>query len=135
MFSRYAWVVSVKNKKDINIVNASQSILQRSNGKQNKIWVDHGSECYNLKTLKKNDTEMYSTFNEGKSIIAERFIKTLKNKIYRHMTSVGKNVYFNVLGDIVKEYNSSYHSLIKMKPKDVTDSVFIWYNEEVNEKA
>ena len=68
---------------------------------------------------------MYSTFNEGKSVIAERFIKTLKNKIYKHMTSVGKNVYFNVLGDIVKEYNGSYHSLIKMKPKDVTDSIFI----------
>ena len=53
--------------------------------------------------LKENDTEMYSTFNEQKSVVAERFIKTLKNKIYKHMTYIGKNVYFNVLDDIVKK--------------------------------
>ena len=62
---------------------------------------------------------MYSTHNEGKSVVAERFIKTLKNKIYKHMTSIGKNVYFNVLDDIVKNYNNTIHSSIKMKPKDV----------------
>ena len=62
---------------------------------------------------------MYSTHNEGKSVIAERFIKTLKNKIYKHMTTVGKNVYFDVLDHIVDNYNNTYHSSIKMKPKDV----------------
>ena len=61
---------------------------------------------------------MYSTYNEGKSVVAERFIKTLKNKIYKHMTTVSKNVYFNVLDDIVDKYNNSFHSSIKMKPKD-----------------
>ena len=65
---------------------------------------------------------MYSTFNEGKSVIAERFIKTLKNKIYKHMTTISKNVYFNVLDDIVKDYNNTIHSSIKMKPKDVKDN-------------
>ena len=67
---------------------------------------------------------MYSTFNEGKSVVAERFIKTMKNKIYKQMTTVGKNVYFNVLDDIVDKYNDTYHSSIKFKPKDVTKDFF-----------
>ena len=77
-------------------------------------------EFYNNKfkiSLKDNDIEMYSTFNEGKSVIAERFIKTLKNKIYKHMTIIGKNLYFKFLDDIVKNYNNTIHSSIKMKPK------------------
>ena len=76
---------------------------------------------------------MYSTFNEGRSVVAERFIKTLKNKIHKHMATTGKNVYFNVLDDIVNKYNT-YHSSIKMKPKDVTDDSFVEYNEEFNKK-
>ena len=77
---------------------------------------------------------MHSTDNEGKSVVAEIIIRTLKNKIYKHMTTVGKNVYFNVLDDIVNKYNNTYHSSIKVKPKDVTDSVFVKYNEEFNKK-
>ena len=61
---------------------------------------------------------MYSTHNEGKSVVAERFIRTLKNKIYKHMTAISKNVYYNVLNDIVDEYNNTYHTTIKMKPLD-----------------
>ena len=77
---------------------------------------------------------MYSTFNEGKSVVAERFIKTLKNKIYKRMTYIGKNVYFNVLDDTVGKYNNSFHSSIKMKPKDVKDDSFDEYSEESNKK-
>ena len=77
---------------------------------------------------------MYSTFNEGKSVVAERFIKTLKNKIYKHMTTISKNAYFDVLDDIVKDYNNSFHSSIKMKPKDVKDDCSIKYVEESNKK-
>ena len=77
---------------------------------------------------------MYSTHNEGKSVAAERFIRTLKNKIYKHMTSISKNVYFDVLDDIVDEYNNKYHKTIKMKAKDVKDDSFAEYNEESNEK-
>ena len=77
---------------------------------------------------------MYSTHNEGKSVVAERFIKTLKNKIYKHMTTLGKNVYFNVLDDIVDKYNNSFLSYIKVKPKDVKDDSFIEHNEETNKK-
>ena len=78
--------------------------------------------------------EMYSTFNEGKSVVAERFIKTLKNKIYKHMTTVGKNVYFDVLDGIVNKCNGSYHTSIKMKLKNVTDSVFVEYVQESNKR-
>ena len=85
--------------------------------------------------LKENDIEMYSTFNEGKSVVAERFIKTLKNKIYKHMTTIGKNVYFNDLDDIVDKHNNSIHSSIKIKPKDVTDDSFVEYSEETNAKG
>ena len=105
--------------------------------KPNKIWLDQSSEFYNnsfKKWLKDNDISMYSTYNEGKSGFAERFIRTLKNKIYKHMTAISKNVYFDVLDDIVDEYNNTYHKTIKMKPRDVGDDSFTEYNEESNEK-
>ena len=77
---------------------------------------------------------MYSTHNEEKSVVAERFIKTLKNKIYKHMTAISRSVYYDVLDDIVKKYNNMWHSTIKMKPKDVKDNNFTEYLEESNEK-
>ena len=77
---------------------------------------------------------MYSAHNEGKSVVAERFIRTLKNKIYKHMTAISKNVYFDVLDDIVDEYNNTYHKTIKMKPVGVGNDSFAEYNEESNEK-
>ena len=110
---------------------------KHSNRKPNKIWVDHGNEFYNNKFkifLKENEIEMYSTFNEGKSVVAERFIKTFKNKIYKHMTTIGKNFYIDVLDDIVKKYNNTVHSSIKMKPKDVTDIKYVDYSEDKNKK-
>ena len=103
-------VVLLKGKKSITIVNAFQSILDNSGRELNKIWVDRGSEFYNKsfkKWLDDNDTEMYSTYNEEKSVVAERFIRTLKNKIYKHMTPVSKNVYFGVLDDIDDKYNNT----------------------------
>ena len=84
--------------------------------------------------VRKNDEEMYSTHNEGKSIVAERFIRTLKNKIYKYMTSVLKNVYINKLDDIVNKYNNTYHSTIKMKPVDVKSNRYIDSNKEIDEK-
>ena len=77
---------------------------------------------------------MYSTHNEGKSVVAERFVRTLKNKIYKHMTAISKNVYFDVLDDIVDKYNNTYHRIIKMKPIDVKNDSFAEYYEESNEK-
>ena len=69
--------------------------------------------------LEKNDIEMYSTHNEGKSVVAERFIRTLKNKLYKYMTSVSKNVYIDKLDYIVDKYNNTYDSTLKMKPVNV----------------
>ena len=137
MFSKYAWVVPLKDQKEVSIVNAFQKILDSSKRKRNKIWVDQGSEyCNNVfkKFLKDDDISMYSTYNEGKSVVAERFTRNLKNKIYKHMTAISKNVYFDVLDDIVDEYNNTYHKTIKMKPADVGDDSFAEYNEESNEK-
>ena len=95
--------------KGTTIANAFQSILDNSKRKPNKIWTDKGIEFYNThfkKWFKDNNIEMYSTYNEGKSVVAERFIRTLKNKIYKYTTANSKNVYFNVLDDIVNEYNN-----------------------------
>ena len=77
---------------------------------------------------------MYSTNNEGKSVVAERFIRTLKSKIYKYMTSVSKNVYINKLDDIVDEYNNTYHITIKVKPIDVKDNTYINTDKETNDK-
>ena len=77
---------------------------------------------------------MHSTHNEGKSVVAEIFIKTLKNKIYNHMTSISKNVYIDKLDDIVNEYNNTYHRTIKMKPVDVKDNTYIGFGKESNNK-
>ena len=138
LFCRYAWVIGyLKNNKGETIVEGFQKILNNSGRKSNKIWVDHGSEFYNNTFkgfLKENDIEMYSTFNEGKSVVAERFIKTLKSKIYKHMTYIRKNVYFDVLDDTARKYNNIVHSSIKMKPKDVTDYSFIEYIEKSHKK-
>ena len=72
---------------------------------------------------------MYLTYNEGKFVSAERFIRTLKSKIFKHMTAISKNVYFDVLGDIVNEYNNTVHRTIKMKPIEVTGNFYVEYNK------
>ena len=107
IFSKYAWVVPSKDKKGVSIATAVQSILKQSNRKPNKIWVDKGSQFYNAsfkKWLRHNDIVMYSTNNEGKSVVAKRFVRTLKSKIYKYITSISKNVYINKLDDIEDEY-------------------------------
>ena len=76
---------------------------------------------------------MYSTFNEGKSVVAETFIRTLKNKLYKHMTATGKNICYDVLDYVVNEYNNTKHNTIKMKPIDVGDNKRV-YIDEHNEK-
>ena len=77
---------------------------------------------------------MYSTYKEGKSVVAERFARTLKNKLYKHMTVTGKNVYYDVLDDTVNKYNNTKHSTIKMKPIDLKDNNKRVYIDEHNEK-
>ena len=125
LYTKYAFVIPLKVKKEISIVNAFNKIIKQSNRKPNKTWVDQGSEFYNnnfKKWLSDNDIIMYLTYNEGKSVVAERFIRTLEVKLYKHMTASGKNVYYDVLDDVVNKYNNTKHSTIKMKPIDVGDN-------------
>ena len=131
LYSKYAFVIPLKDKKGISIVNAFDKIIKQSGKKTNKIWVDEGGEFYNnvfKKWLSDNDIIMYSTYNEGKSLVAERIIRTLKNKLYKHMTATDKNVYYDVLD------NNTKHSTIKMKPIDVKGNNKQVYIDEHNEK-
>ena len=77
---------------------------------------------------------MYSTYNEAKSVVAKRFIRTLKNKLYKHMTATNKNVYYDVLDDVVNKYNNTWHNSIKMKPIDVKNNKRLYINAH-NEKS
>ena len=132
--SKYAILIPLKDKKGISIINAFDKIIKQSNRKPNKIWIDRGGEFYNNlfeKWLSDNDINMYSTY---KSVVAERFIRTLKIKLYKHMTATGKNVYYDVLDDVVGKYNNTKHSTIKMKPIDVGDNNKRVYIDERNEK-
>ena len=135
LFSKYAWVLPLKQKRGITIVNAYQKRI--SNGRNpNKIWVDQGEGIYNnpfKRFLKISNIEMYSTCNEGTSVVAERHIRALKNKIFKHMTAILRNVYFDVLDDIVNKYNNTFHRTIKMKLIDVTSDSYAEYNEDSNE--
>ena len=115
IFSKNAWVVPLKELKGITITDAFQKILKESNGKPNKIWVDKGSKFYNSsvkKWLKDNDIKMYLIHNEGKSVVAERFIRTLKTKINKYLTSISKNVYIDKLDDIANGCNNTYNATI-----------------------
>ena len=137
LYSKYAFVIPLKDKKGISIVNAFDKMIKQSNRKPNKLWVDQGGEFYNNvfeKWLSDNDINMYSMYNEGKSVVAERFIRTLKNKLNKHMMTTGKNVYYDVLDDVVDNYNNTQHSPIKMKPIDVGDNNKRVYIDEDNEK-
>ena len=138
IFSKYAWIVPLKDKKGISIVKVFQIILEQSNSrKPNKIWVYKGSEFYNAsfkKWLQDYDIAMYSIHNEGKSVVAERFIRMLKSKIYKYMASISKNVYIDKLDGIEDEYNNTYHTTIKMKPIDVKDNTYINADKEINNK-
>ena len=118
---------SFERQKRISIVNVFQKMISKGR-KPNKIWVDQGGKFYNnlfTSFLKIDNIEMYSTHNDEKSIIAERFIRTLKKKIFKHMTAVSKNVYFDMLDDIVNKYNNTVHRTIKMKPIDVTSFLMV----------
>ena len=125
----------MKDKNCITITNSFQKTLDESNRKSNKIWVDEGSEFYNrlMKSwFQDNDKEMYSTHNKRKSVVGERFMRTLKNKILKYMTSMSRNVNTDKLADIVNEYINTYQST--MKPIDVKSSTYIDFGIENKDK-
>ena len=108
---KYACVIPLKDK------NVFKKTLGVSSRKPNKMWTDKGSPFRSMKS--------WSQGNEGKSVVAERFIRTLKSKIQKYMTSISKHVYIDKLDDTVKKYNNTYHSIIKIKSVDVKSSTYI----------
>ena len=137
IYSKYAWVIPLKDKKTIPIANAFQKVLHESNRKPNKIWVDKGSKFCNRSVkswFEKNTIEMYSIRNEQKSIIAKRFVKTLKDKICKYMTSISTNVQIDKLDDLVNKYLDTYHSKNKMKPVNVKSNTYMNTFKEINNK-
>ena len=83
----------------------------------------------------KNAIEMYSTHNKGKSLVPERFIRTLKSKVYKYFTSISKNVYIDKLDEVVNKCNNTYHRTIKMKPIDIKSNTYIDSNKENNQEG
>ena len=123
--------------KVITITNAFQKVLNESKSKPYKTWVNKGSKVYNRSMkpcLDKNAIEIYSTLNKEKSVVPERFIRTLKNKIYKYITSISKNVHIDKLDDIVNRYNNTYHRTIKMKPADVKAIIYFDFNKIIIRK-
>ena len=127
----------MKDKRGIIITDAFQKISKWPYRKPNKIWIDKNNEFYKrlMKSwLEKHDIEMYWTHNERKSVVAEIFITTLKNKIYKYMTSISKNVYINKLDDTVNTYNKTHHRTIKMKPVDTKSNTYINSSKKFKDK-
>ena len=115
LFSKYVWVIPIKDKKGTSIVDAFQKIISEER-KPNKIWVDQGSEFNNNSVkdfLKINDVEIYSTYKEGKSLVAERFLRTLKSKIFENMAGISKNLYFDVLMILLINTITQFIKLLK----------------------
>ena len=136
LFSKYAWIILVKDKKGTSIVNTFQKIITKGR-KPNKTWVDQGSQFCNQSfkdVLKGGNIGMYSTYNEEKYVVAERSITTIKTKIHKYMTTISKNAYYNVLDNIVNKYNNTVQKTIKTKSIDVTDDSYAEYNEHSNNK-
>ena len=118
ILNKFAWVVPLKDKKGVTINNAFQKILGSSKRKPNKIWVDQGSEFHNSPFKKQsddNDIKMYSTHNEVKFVVAERFIRTLENKIYKHMAAVSKKILFILMRQTIFLINTATHSMELLK--------------------
>ena len=112
LFTKHAWVKPLKDKKGKTVLNAFMEIVNESNRKPNKLWVDQGREFYNKlvqEWLDNNDTLMYSTHNEGKLVIVERFIKTLKSKIYKTIKANDIKFYLSYLNELVDQYNNTCH--------------------------
>ena len=127
VFTNYAWVKPSKDKKSKPVLNAFIEIVNESNRKPNKLWVDQGKEFYNKlmqESLDNNGILMYSTHNEVNSVIAEKFIKTLKVKIYKKRTANDSKSYFPYSNKLIDQYNNTYYHSINKKPINADYSAF-----------
>ena len=137
VYSKYAWIALLEDEKGITTTRAYQEILDKHRNKPNNIWVNKGSAFYNrsMKSwLQDNDIEMYSTHNEGKPVAAGRFIRTLKNKVYKYMTSISKSMCIDILDYINNKNNNTYDISIKMNPVDVSSSTYFDFDKKDNKE-
>ena len=125
IFSKYAWVIPLKDKKAIYVKNALEKIIKKR--KPKFLWTDGGTEFYNKLVndlLNKNNTKLYSTNNsEIKSAVIERFNRTFKNKMYKKFTENNNTILYNILDELVNNYNNKYHSTIKMSPIEASKKI------------
>ena len=124
VFSKYAWAVPIKDKSAASVTKAFEKII--SDRIPKKLWVDEGKEFYNTtfkKLLDKYKMDMYSTFNEGKAVVIERFNRTLKNIMWKYFTANNTRFYLDALDQMVKNYNENVHSTIKMTPKEASKDI------------
>ena len=121
LFSKYGWIVPLKTKTGLEVSKAFESIFKKSKGKPKKLWVDKGKEYYNknmLDLLAKNNIEIYSTENEEKSSVCERWNRTIKEKMYKRFTMQNNTVYIEILPKILTSYTNSKNRSIGMTPKE-----------------
>ena len=127
IFSKYGWIVALKNKEGKTIATALKTIFKER--KPEKMWVDKGKEFYNKDV--KDLIELYSTENEEKSSVVERWIRTMKEKMWKYFTDNNTNTYIDILQDLVKDYNNTRHSSIKMTPVEASkkeNELTVWRN-------
>ncbi len=123
LFSKYAWSVPIKDKTGRSITDAFNKVVKSSGRKPEKLWVDQGTEFYNRVFrgwLTENDIEMYSTHNEGKAVVVERFNRTIKEKMWKYFSANNTHKYTDILDNLMGLYNVGYHQSIKMSPKEAS---------------
>ena len=123
VFSKYGWIVPIKNKTGVNVASALKLIFEKDGRKPTRLWTDKGKEFYN-KTVKnlleKNNITLYSTENEEKSSVVERWNRTMKQNMWKYFTANNTHVYIDILPKLVDKYNSTYHRSIKATPRDAS---------------
>ena len=128
-FSKYGWIVPLKDKKGETIVNALKEIFKESGRRPDKLWTDKGREFFNKDV--RDLVYLYATENEEKSSIAERWIRTMKEKMFKYFTDYNTNKYIDVLPELVEDYNNTVHSSTKLTPTDASkeeNELKVWSN-------
>ena len=123
VFSKYGWLIPLKNKTGVTVSEAFKTLFKER--KPMYIWSDKGSEFYNRQVkelLKDNNIKLYSTENEEKSSVVERWIGTMKQRMFKYFTAHETDKYYDILDDLVKDYNNTVHSSIKMTPVEASKS-------------
>ena len=126
LYTRYAWAVPLKNKTGESTKEAFETLFENNPERiPNKLWVDHGNEFYNKimdKFLKENEIEIYSTQNEGKAVVIERFNRTIKHWMYKKFTERGNRIWIDILPELMDKYNNKVHTSIGFTPKEASDN-------------